>query len=687
MADLQFTAGIDINPVKKGLDVVQKELSETAVAAGRLDSQLKRSSQSFNSAGQSLQNLGRIAQDAPFGFIGIQNNINPLIESFQRLKTETGSTGKAFKSLAGSLVGAGGIGLAVSVATGVLTVLAQKGFFSAAKASTAAADEIKKFNKTIEDTKAAGIAAGLSLQGFVDIARDQTQSLETRNAALEKANKILGDHGEKLTLVNIATQGVTDQINKFTEATIQQSLATKFADRAADLLIKQADAQKALNAAMLAEEATRKRLTGTIGDFGGAASKELNRVAAKTKDAANVFKLLINEVTAVKNQLSGAQLSAAKLFGELDGDDKITGIIAKIKGQIKDLTDKQPTLLSEEAIKENVAAIKVLQTELDRLLGKELKVKAEKAAETIASVFKDAQHKISVLREAGDIFGLNKSKEQVAALTSAVNHLLDKFKDSSERQGAIVKLTAEIDRIELHEKLGKTIAAIPAELTQIPMSLVVTPLDRKKLIPPIKDITKELQFMTETLKDTFLDLGTSIGESIGKGLAGGGNFFKEALGGVFNIMGDFLIKLGKSAIVLSKLYIAISASKVNPFTGIVGGLAAIAAGYLLKTIKLPEFATGGYVSGPGTAKSDSINARLSNGEYVMNAATVSRFGKGFFDMINGGGRPKNGRFANGGPVTTGIGGFSQTIIPDVVVRGSDLLLVFDRATARKGRNG
>ncbi len=47
------------------------------------------------------------------------------------------------------------------------------------------------------------------------------------------------------------------------------------------------------------------------------------------------------------------------------------------------------------------------------------------------------------------------------------------------------------------------------------------------------------------------------------------------------------------------------------------------------------FAGGGYVSGPGTATSDSIPARLSAGEYVIRAAAVKQFGVSFLDAING----------------------------------------------------
>lgn len=47
------------------------------------------------------------------------------------------------------------------------------------------------------------------------------------------------------------------------------------------------------------------------------------------------------------------------------------------------------------------------------------------------------------------------------------------------------------------------------------------------------------------------------------------------------------------------------------------------------------FATGGYVSGPGTSTSDSIPARLSAGEYVLRATAVRRVGVAFLDAING----------------------------------------------------
>jgi hypothetical protein len=46
-------------------------------------------------------------------------------------------------------------------------------------------------------------------------------------------------------------------------------------------------------------------------------------------------------------------------------------------------------------------------------------------------------------------------------------------------------------------------------------------------------------------------------------------------------------------------------------------------------------ASGGFISGPGTSTSDSIPAMLSNGEYVINAASVRALGTPLLDRING----------------------------------------------------
>lgn len=61
----------------------------------------------------------------------------------------------------------------------------------------------------------------------------------------------------------------------------------------------------------------------------------------------------------------------------------------------------------------------------------------------------------------------------------------------------------------------------------------------------------------------------------------------------------------------------------------------LAAGDLPKSETAPGFASGGSIRGPGTGTSDSILARLSNGEYVVRAAAVRKYGlQTLHDMNN-----------------------------------------------------
>ncbi len=79
----------------------------------------------------------------------------------------------------------------------------------------------------------------------------------------------------------------------------------------------------------------------------------------------------------------------------------------------------------------------------------------------------------------------------------------------------------------------------------------------------------------------------------------------------------------------------------------------------------PGFAGGGHIRGPGTATSDSILARLSDGEYVVRAAAVRRYGLNFLHALNGMSLPK---FATGGLV-------ASAMAPALAETGSNRALV------------
>lgn len=77
------------------------------------------------------------------------------------------------------------------------------------------------------------------------------------------------------------------------------------------------------------------------------------------------------------------------------------------------------------------------------------------------------------------------------------------------------------------------------------------------------------------------------------------------------------------------------------------------------------FATGGYISGRGTGTSDSIPALLSNGEFVIKASSVKKYGTNFLNAVNDGSFSRIpvrvAKFASGGSVQDTINSVSNGV--------------------------
>jgi hypothetical protein len=180
----------------EGLIRLQKNINDTKAKMESLNSSINplvQNTQNLvkgsNQAGQALTNVGRVAQDLPFGFMGIQNNLNPLLESFQRLKAESGSTGGALKALGGSLIGAGGVGLALSVASSAFLLFGDK-LFESKKKTEEAASAIDEYRRALLE---ANKEAAKSLQTVANlVAADslQTTSLQQKQKIVEQLQGI-----------------------------------------------------------------------------------------------------------------------------------------------------------------------------------------------------------------------------------------------------------------------------------------------------------------------------------------------------------------------------------------------------------------------------------------------------------------------------------------------------------------
>lgn len=107
--------------------------TETAKAADKVTTSANTASKSLGKTvdvaakgKQTLTALSLVAQDLPFGFIAIQNNLPNLIQYFGELRKGSEGTRGAFKNLGAAMLGTGGVYFAFSVAVATVSQLVQK---------------------------------------------------------------------------------------------------------------------------------------------------------------------------------------------------------------------------------------------------------------------------------------------------------------------------------------------------------------------------------------------------------------------------------------------------------------------------------------------------------------------------------------------------------------------------------
>lgn len=231
MADegLKIRVGADLSDLTKELKTAQNDMKafgasvSKGINAGGFDDftqKVRAIKKPTNDATRSLVDLGRIAQDAPFGFIGIANNINPALESFERLKAQSGSTGKALKSMAAGLLGPAGVGVAFSVISSALIVAVQKyGLLSnAIKALTGdlsvAQKTLNDFNKEFATTGGSTLAEKSNLESLISVANNVALSTKARQNAIEEINNKYPEYLKNLKLETLNTNATSEAIGK-----------------------------------------------------------------------------------------------------------------------------------------------------------------------------------------------------------------------------------------------------------------------------------------------------------------------------------------------------------------------------------------------------------------------------------------------------------------------------------------
>jgi hypothetical protein len=194
-----------------------------------------------------LTNIGRIAQDLPFGFIGISNNIDPLLVSFRELRTSMGGTGGAIRAILKLLGGPMGMVFLLGSILPSAILIAQNGIQGFGKKSKESMDKSKEsvdtYAESLKSAASSGVGAFVdsfanadqkinaltkALQGFgaVEIP-DNTKVLATQEAIVEAMRETVSGQKQFATAVQDATRQLDPASIKQLEMVAQQQELTQ----------------------------------------------------------------------------------------------------------------------------------------------------------------------------------------------------------------------------------------------------------------------------------------------------------------------------------------------------------------------------------------------------------------------------------------------------------------------------
>lgn len=217
---LKIKIGADVQQAVTSLNTLNASLNKTTQTAANVGTTgMNNLTKGTSQASTAITNFSRVAQDAPFGLIGIANNIDPLIQSFIQLKKETGSGKAALSALTASLTGGGGLILAVTAVTTILQ-FAELGFSrwgagakDAKDKTKELKDEQKSFNDILKEVSSQLSKEAANVAILVESLKSETSTREQRTNAIKELNKIAPEvfknlNAEKIEIdkLNIAYQ-------------------------------------------------------------------------------------------------------------------------------------------------------------------------------------------------------------------------------------------------------------------------------------------------------------------------------------------------------------------------------------------------------------------------------------------------------------------------------------------------
>ena len=328
MADnqLQINIGADTRSLEQGLQRATAEVQA-------FDKSVKKTTDVSGKASTALTNLARVASDAPFGFIAISNNLDPLLQSLSSFSKSSDDAKTKSKALLAALTGGAGLALGFSVITGAVTYLSQKygGLGNAIsvllgnqteldRQVIAASKSYEKFNEKLQTSvqiarESAGTVAGdiARVQALSKIAGDQSIAYDKRNQALKELATINKGYFGELKIEDGLVKGLTTSVQLYTQSIIDSAKAKGFEAKIAELAPQLEEQQQLLENLKKARDKVNETPVQTLTGFNKPIFTQTQIATAaivKQEEVVNKLKTRSSELEAELSKLVGAQVAS-----------------------------------------------------------------------------------------------------------------------------------------------------------------------------------------------------------------------------------------------------------------------------------------------------------------------------------------------------------------------------------------
>lgn len=370
-----------------------------------------------------------------------------------------------------------------------------------------------------------------------------------------------------------------------------------------------------------------------------------------------------------KAAIEQAKIRATMLSGDAKADAERAVKLMEYKQTYDDLIDSYE---KEMALAEKIADADTRQSVADRISEKERDAKDIYEAQIAALEYTERLKKQQAnSEELMKTFGMdpNDTKAYIEAIKTTIINTMAEIDQAMATAGE----DQEAGLNGLAKVLGTSPEAIREEMAEKNETLQEFVDNYKQKLKEAGEAETNQTKNTKAWRDAVVSYWKEAGASMGEA------FFDIVMGvkSAGAALQEFVTAIFKNAMKIATEWLGLFA-----IYSIVGDpkLAARWAGHTLFGMDFGSvtkgkfgFATGGYVSGPGSGTSDSIPARLSNGEYVINSRAVQAIGRNNLDVINAGKVPDLGNsptsVVNGGNVTLNISAVDASGFASFLQRG------------------